>query len=1182
MSKKKNYPENIQKLKTLLESGNNLIDYFLVCGVEPSICLDENLFNLSSDKNVNLNNYSKILKPKIVTKFPEFDNNNDTIDDEILSYCFPNGFKPYYNDTGDKIREKKFSIILDNNLFSSDYPQKYLTCLLFYEKVSQYKELFDDIIKIKTNFDINGNCLLDESILFNNSSKNSIKMENNNGFVSHNKTVSSNFNSFSLNDTSSNLDSTFVTENKMIRNNSQLYKLKYYYIPKCICIVSIHPYIKLFQDILYLIYKYSSSSQQIPLEKIISNLLIEVPIAPRGLYFIDYMLINKNITLKRTENNKLLLTKLDLRKFHKNIQFNIQLDVFKHLLFGSKIIFFSKSINDLCETILSFLTLIFPFKYPFQVSSYLNKDNYNILESISPFFLGINEAYNSQFFIKNDISTEGLDLFVVDLDNNITELISEDEFPDFPIKIINNLEKEIKNIDKILEEEKKLKESEEEIEEFNKIYQEMYLYFFCEIIKSYEEYLNINYFKNTENDIVTSIETLFNCEQFIKSHSSSDIPFYTKFVYDSQLFADFIYKRMIPKNNQERIDILLINDILTKIKNRSKFFGKDPTDFSDGNEYNRENRYVVPKPRELTIKEKNYIKKNREKLSEKGHIIRLKNQSNIYFKYDLFPELDFDIYCNNDNVNDFIPPPNYSDEIERINIDVISKSSLGQNINHSIEMKNYLYLTWLEVWAFTFWYVDKNETHFRFNEMLDVLDKVKHHEMNVLNLLFDSLNKSSENKMILKLYRKLLDLNINPSTFIYNIISGVLDKAQLRMLKDKKKSSEMRLNSNNDYKFKDYNIKDNKKRTFLSLQDYLEINTKLKFYSDFSCTECGEKINLLNICQNFDNIKNDDLWVPCISCGEYILPKIKVRFGSELLRDKRYKTSSIDEIVLHSPYNLKINIKDAIVSNYGDKLNVLDFKIKFKPLFWDFIWFCKIHYLDYNIILPYLKDIEELKRLNYKNPSNEKFEVIYDDKLYKENLKKISKYSSCIYESFINSQNKINSSENFIIQKQVINFEFIGIIKQKDKEAINNNKREENEEKEENEDNKEKEINEDDKQNDINEDNNENETNEDNKQNDINEGSEDKNIEDNNNIKENETNKNIYENENNNNEKKEIEEKKDKNFLDELKNKINEEIEKSINNNDTGAISFEQKNLNNSLNRSSLTKNIDPNIEFED
>ena len=89
----------------------------------------------------------------------------------------------------------------------------------------------------------------------------------------------------------------------------------------------------------------------------------------------------------------------------------------------------------------------------------------------------------------------------------------------------------------------------------------------------------MNYFKNTENDIVTSIETLFNCNQFIKSHSSSDIPFYTKFVNESQLFADFIYKRMIPKNKQEIIDILLVNDILIKIKKKNRLFGKIKQNF---------------------------------------------------------------------------------------------------------------------------------------------------------------------------------------------------------------------------------------------------------------------------------------------------------------------------------------------------------------------------------------------------------------------------------------------------------------------------------------------------------------------------------------------------------------------------------------------------------------------------
>ena len=1037
MSGKKNLPENIQKLKTQLESGNNLIDYFLVCGIDPSICLNENkLFNLTNDKNKNLSYLSKILKPKILTKFPPFDNNNDTIDDEIITYCFPYGFTPYYKDTGEKIG-KHFSIILDNNLFSSDHPQKYLTCLIFYEKLSQYKSLADDIEKIKNDLDISDcrSTFFDKSLPINNLNRNSVRKEitkdNDPKKITHFKTTSTTFN---INSNDNDLTSTIMTdklshtvepniEDKTLRftstSGSLTNKLKYYFIPKCICIVSIHPYIELFKQILIIIYKYSMSSQNQPIEKIIANLVIEVPIAPRGLYSIDFMVLNKAKTLKRTENNKLLLCEINLKKFQSNVQFHIQLEVFKHILFASKIIFFSKNINNLSETILAFISLIFPFKYPFQVTSYLSKNNYFILESVSPFIIGINEVYDAQFFVKNDVCTEGSDIFVVDLDNNLTELITNETFPELPNKIVNNLEKELRKLD----EERKKNNSDiedESFEDFNSKFQELYFCFFCELIKNYEEYLNKNYFKNAENDIVSSIETLFFCNQFIRSHSSSDIPFYTKFVNDSQLFVDFIYKRMIPKNNQEIIELLLVNDTFTKIKNKNKFFGKDdPTEFLDCEEYKRTNKYIVPNPRELTEFEKKNIKAKKEKLSTKGQIISFNNKGKndiISFKYNIFPELDFDIYCNNENANEYCPPPDYSEEIEAININAISKSSLGESINRSLEMKNYLYLSWLEVWAFSFWYTDEKERHYRFNQMLNVLIKVKHHEMNILNLLFDALNKVGENEMLLKLYRKILDLNINPSTFIYNIISGVIDKAQMRKLKDKKKSSE-KIISEDNYYYRDYNIKDNKKRTFLSLEDYLEIDTKLKFYSEFSCIQCGEKINLLNVCRTFEDVKNDILWVPC-SCGEYNLPKIKVIFGRELLRDPLYKTSSKDEIVLHSPYNLKINIKDAVMNNYGTKLNVIDFKIQFKALFWDFIWYCKIHSLDYNIILPYLKDIEELK-LNYNNSSNEVFEIVFDDKIYKENLNRISKHSKCIYEKFVDIQHKKDNSENYLIEATI-------------------------------------------------------------------------------------------------------------------------------------------------------------------
>ena len=46
------------------------------------------------------------------------------VDEEIISYCFPEGFKIKESDSSYPSR-RIFSIILDNNITSQDYPQKY-------------------------------------------------------------------------------------------------------------------------------------------------------------------------------------------------------------------------------------------------------------------------------------------------------------------------------------------------------------------------------------------------------------------------------------------------------------------------------------------------------------------------------------------------------------------------------------------------------------------------------------------------------------------------------------------------------------------------------------------------------------------------------------------------------------------------------------------------------------------------------------------------------------------------------------------------------------------------------------------------------------------------------------------------------------------------------------------------
>ena len=1050
---KKKYPENIQKLKDQLETGNNLVDYFFICGVSPSICLNEDLYNISEDNY--LENMNNKLKPSILCKFPEFDNNNDTIDESIINYCFPDGFQLTFNPIPTTKRQI-FSIILDNNLFSSEYPQKYLTCILFYEKLTQYKKLQQQIEKIEKNKDNPYFVEVDDNLI--NSIRDSLKDEKNANMMRHNKMQTSILPTFRLD--KDMLDNPNLDKSKMgqMRNSisQPMKKLNNYYIPKCICLVSIHPYVKLYTKILSNILLYgSSTSNEIPLEKLITNLIIEVPIPPRGLYSINYNYMfssydkNKNLNqndsqsasrsqsefliitnteqnkiqpLQSTEHNKLLVSEMDLKKFNKSLSFSCKLEIIKHILFGSKILFFSMYLTSLSDTILSFLSLIFPFKYPFQVSSFLHKNSYRIIESVSPFIMGINEEYTKDFFDKNEICLDGMNVVVVELGktNDNIHFFLDEKFPDFPNKLIANLEKEIKALESSTNNINDNINKEKNIREFNEQYQEKFFHFFCEILKGYEDYLNMDFFKSSDSDNVTSIETLFNCEQFIKNsnHYQNDIPFYTKFINDSQLFADFIYKRMIPRNNNELMDILIVNDYLLSLKKKIKFWGKDTVQ----NDYKISNTYIVPHPRELSENEVTKILSEKMELSKKGQIIKRykpeskKNANNLTFDYTLFPVLDFSIYCNNENVNQYIPPPDYSEEIDAINSDVIAKSSLGQNMNRSIEMKNYLYLTWLEMWAFTFWYNEPGEKHYRFDQMLDVLDKVIHHEMNILNLMFDILNKHGEPQMMLKLYQKLLQLKINPSTFIYDIMSNVLDKNQIKNLFD-----EMKKGSSKPLKFNDYNKKNNRERTFLSINDNLPLETKPKFYYDYYCISCSEKINIYLICKTFEGIRKDILWVKC-KCKEYNLPKIIVKFGLEFYP----KSTSIEDFVLHAPNNLKINIKNAVATHYGTDINISSFKSQFQPLFWNFIWYCVIHNLDYNILLPYSKNLELLKETSFYNPNREIFEVDYDDNVFQENQKKIENISKCI--NIKNKEsNKKTKFENLTKCSEVAKVELIPI-----------------------------------------------------------------------------------------------------------------------------------------------------------
>ena len=78
-------------------------------------------------------------------------------------------------------------------------------------------------------------------------------------------------------------------------------------------------------------------------------------------------------------------------------------------------------------------------------------------------------------------------------------------------------------------------------------------------------------------------------------------------------------------------------------------------------------------------------------------------------------------------------------DIQIINENIILKSHLGQIKVRQNDMENYIYLCWIQMWGMTFWSVHEEEKLYRFNLLMKIIDKISNHEMEILNLIFESL-----------------------------------------------------------------------------------------------------------------------------------------------------------------------------------------------------------------------------------------------------------------------------------------------------------------------------------------------------------------------------------------------------------------------------------------------------------
>ena len=93
--------------------------------------------------------------------------------------------------------------------------------------------------------------------------------------------------------------------------------------------------------------------------------------------------------------------------------------------------------------------------------------------------------------------------------------------------------------------------------DFNKEVNELFFNFNANLLSGYSKFLNTDFYSS---NISPSLEVLFKVEEFLNQVSSADRAFYDKFINEAQLFQEFLFLRMVPKNTREKIQILSFDE----------------------------------------------------------------------------------------------------------------------------------------------------------------------------------------------------------------------------------------------------------------------------------------------------------------------------------------------------------------------------------------------------------------------------------------------------------------------------------------------------------------------------------------------------------------------------------------------------------------------------------------------
>ena len=459
-------------------------------------------------KGKNKTPYLYTYTPEVLDQYPQ----SDSFNNSVSMFCFPEGIN-----ISEKEKEPtKFNFILTDEIGERTYG----SCLIFWEKLRDnlrlaFEPIYNEIVK-KT--------------------KEEIELE--------------------------------IKENEklgQITKEINPEKLKDYYAPKALCILSKFPFFT--NSILFLkeLYKiFTSSSNLIPLERAICsyvdslykqsyNQLIRFSIRKE---FLDFYFIPKYG--KEWDINDQYLETL-----FRVLSVDIITTAWQGLLLEKQLFLLCSSKETLLQVSHAFVTLLFPFKWIHTYIPILPEKLKAFTESPMPLIFGIPFPIDV-----NDLPADSL---IININKNCFENYRE-EIPKLTGKLKVFLDKKLTKlmekykIDKPEDTDKWMNylddvNPKEIPEDVNKIdcgeIRDVFYEVFIQMFKNYSKYINLDKDKmkkdqqdnNDENEEEEEEQIEFKREVFLKDHGSSDDGSFLSMFCDTALFSQFISS--IPIINQD-------------------------------------------------------------------------------------------------------------------------------------------------------------------------------------------------------------------------------------------------------------------------------------------------------------------------------------------------------------------------------------------------------------------------------------------------------------------------------------------------------------------------------------------------------------------------------------------------------------------------------------------------------